>query len=977
MRPFPFSEPVQRLIPAALLSVWDRPGSAVVQRLQSLAGKGSAMSPVGPGRWLAIPLPGDPAVFDRAVAFAGEGLAVDAPNPPNPPSAALLVVPAVARVGDAVTLCDEPLVTELAHRRPEIEPGKILLTSHAALQLELPYAVERAGSLTFGGGRQIPIVSVQPRSAATPAWRNPEILSRALKWVPRPEAEGELSDRLAEPILRVEGALGVGKTRLVWELLRSRGEPTIWRNAASPKLPPIERALAAEAARPIRVVYDHLDMATPAVWAEVEELLKHPSLGKGLDLLFLARPGVAWPPAIAAGRPVTVGAIEGDSWNRFTLQLFRGLSLPDPVASELASGVGGNPFALEEALLFLVRDRKLRQVFGSFFFSGAEGDAPRLAPSRRFVTHVEAEAQRLGSPLPLRLLTGAEDPIPADELASAVLALGGDRPEPDWDRRYVEAGLLVEAEGPWGEGRSLPSRAMRAAFAETLTVDGGRQLRQTLGELLSARASTAEEKWAAYLLLAGEEAGARTLLQAAAGAARLPREALFTALRNELACLRERAETHELEIELLWVLLPLARRMGRLSELAPALERGFELAREQPQRFLSIAALRADLAQMEGRYGEAETVLRQALAVSRDSDARRKELLLLDLGRVLARQGKSAEASELFHRTLEVAERRGRRGLATQCRFHLGNIAFHELRLAEAEALHERALAERREQHSGGVEASLTALGAVALAQGNAPKSLAYFEEARALLASDGSEADEAFALVGVGRAMIRLGDVAGALPVLRRALALREKSDDAVGEAIARLAVAENLLLLDQLDHALAEARKAHFSLSLQPAGEALADGEQLLGRIQFRLRRNDAAIAHFMEAERLHVALGKPASRLADWSHRIPVEIARGQAEAVAAAYDHLLAGLAELPHVPLVEIHQFHLFLAAEWLEARGQKRGAPLAHLEQSYDELMRQTAYLDRAVRQRFLFQLPAHRAIVEAATRRDLSLPIY
>ena len=37
--------------------------------------------------------------------------------------------------------------------------------------------------------------------------------------------------------------------------------------------------------------------------------------------------------------------------------------------------------------------------------------------------------------------------------------------------------------------------------------------------------------------------------------------------------------------------------------------------------------------------------------------------------------------------------------------------------------------------------------------------------------------------------------------------------------------------------------------------------------------------------------------------------------------------------------------------------------------------MRQTGFLSPAMRQRFLFQVPLHRAIVDAATRHGLSLP--
>lgn len=974
MRPFPVAEPVERLVPAAALRLWDRPDSPASRQLEALAARTPGVVPAGPGRFLVLPLPGDPAIFDRAVRLAGEALGASG-RVAGTPAARLLIAPAAARVGETVELLAEPLLDELEERPPQIEPGRILLTTHAAHQLEGSHSIEPAGTLSLGVGRLIPLASVRPRAVAIPTWRNPEILSRAIKWVPRLEVEAALRERLAEPVLAVEGPFGVGKTRLVWEVLRAAGEAAIWRDAGSAVLQPIELELAAEPLRPIRVIYDHLEMAPPAVWAEIEELGKHPGLGSELQMVLIARTATEALARVTTLEPLRVSTPDEETWRRLTMQLFRGLSLPEPIAEELASGVARNPFALEEALLFLVRDRKLRQVFGSFFFSGAEGPT-RLQPSRRYLTHVEAEVQRLGAPVPLRLLTLTEAPVPASELGSALVALAGERPRANWSERYVAAGLVDTAEGPWGEGLVLASTAIRRALGETLAEGPRARLRKELGELLAARSSTAEELWAAYELQRGSEAGAQTLIAAARSSSRLPREPLFTALRQELASLREREGEAQLETDLLWILLPLARRMGRLHELTPALERGFELARNQPQRFLAIASLRADLAQMAGRYPEAEWVLRQALAASREGDNRRKELLLIELGRVLVRQGKTAEAGELFSKTLTVAERRGRKGLAATCRFFLGNIAFHEFRLDEAVKLHALALAARRRDASGGIAASLTALGAVALAQGDVPTALLSFEEARELLAGERSEAEEAFALVGVGRAMTRLGDTAAAAPVLRRALALREGRDDTVGEAIARLAVAENFLLLDQPEKALAEARKAHFALSLVPASEALADADQLLGRIQTRLRRYEAALTHFDDAARQHEAFGKPASRLTDLAFRIEAEIGRGQTDGVRFAYETFAAARAQFPRAPSGELHDYYLYVAAEWLETKVKAKLSPIEHLEKAYDELMRLTAFLDSSKRQRFLFQVPLNRAIIEAGTRKDLSLPV-
>ena len=978
MRPSPPPEPIERVLPAALLHLWAEKDPAATERLKGIAAKASGVFPCGPGRWLVLPLPGDAAIFDRAVAIGGAVLGEGATGRAAT-ATSILVTPAAAAVGERVTLLDEPLLDEIALRRPAIEGGKVLLTTHAAHHLEGSWAVEPSGNLSFGGGRLIPLAAVHPRAVAIPTWRNPEVLSRAAKWVPRPAIEELLSERLGEPIVRVTGPFGVGKTRLTWEVMRAAGEPAIWRNAALAGVQPggpssLVAELAAEPARPIWIVYDHLDAASPQIWAEIEELQKHPRLGSEIRLVLLARPATDWPAALATTPEVAVDNLTGEAWSRCAAQLVRGLSLPEPVATTLAAGAGGNPFALEEALHFLVRDRRLRQVFGSFFFSGSDATETRFQPSRRYLAHAEAEAMRLGPVLPLRLLAQLETPVPADELRSAALALGGENPPRQWEDPFRAAGLVVDGEGPWGEGIAFASLALRMAFSDTLRGEASEKLRGGLGELLAARSSSVDELWAAYELLRGSEPGARTLLAAAAAPAKIPREQLFTALRQELAALRDRAGDPQLEIDLLWVLLPLARRMGRLHELAAALERGFELARDNPQRFLAIAALRAELAQMAGRYTEAEWVLRQALAGQKGGDARRKEMLLLELGRVLVRQGKTGEAGELFAKTLSVAEHRGRKGLAANCRFFLGNIAYHEFRLDEATALHLQALEVRREKGNS-VATSLSALGAVALAQGNFPVSLAYFEEARALLAQEKSDAEETYALVGVGKAMSRLGDFAGAAPVLRRALALREGRDDTVGEAIARLAVAENFLHLDQPDQALIEARKAHFALSLVPPGEARADAEQLLGRIQLRLRRNEAALANLEEAVRLHRELGKGSSLLADLAYRIEVEIARGRADGVLAAYETLAAERPLLDNAPLRELSDFHLYLAAQWLEERQGRKQDPLGALKRSYAELMRQTGFLAPAMRQRFLFQVPLHRAIIDAATRHGLSLP--
>ena len=119
------------------------------------------------------------------------------------------------------------------------------------------------------------------------------------------------------------------------------------------------------------------------------------------------------------------------------------------------------------------------------------------------------------------------------------------------------------------------------------------------------------------------------------------------------------------------------------------------------------------------------------------------------------------------------------------------------------------------------------------MAQGRYPVALDYHLKAQELLENHGKGAETSYGHLGVAQALSRMGDFTGATAHVRKALALREGRDDTEGEAIARLAVAENYLQIGRLNTALEEARKAHFQLSLVSAEGHLADAEALIGRI------------------------------------------------------------------------------------------------------------------------------------------------
>lgn len=969
-----------RRLPAAVVKAWLDSSPLGVELAHRLSADVPGAVLTRAGTWMLPPRAADPAVFDRAILLAERVLARLQREVGQGRARALVLPGAVCVHRGTVEPLEDALLAELERRPPPLTADVLHLTGHAAHGLEGRWATARADNLLLGSGRQVPTVVLGPPAPGLPPWRNPELLARSLRWSPRLEPAEELADALTSPAARLTGPLGVGKTRLAWEVLKAAQLATLWRRttgvASDAPAAPLAAALAAERRRPLWLVFDSLEAADEAAWAEVSEVAERPDLGKGLHLLLLARSGTSWPARLAALPEVRLGALTGEAWDRFCFQVFHGLALPMGVAERLAERAAGSPFALEEALLFLVRDRQLRQVFGSFFFSGTEAKA-EFQPSARFRLHAEAEAARLDDPTPVRLLALAGVPVPAEELRAATFAAGAPAPAGDWESRWLEAGLLARREGPWGEGLVHLWPAVEQSLGAALPEPEAGAARRTLGELLAARSVRAEELWGAWPLVAGDDEGTRVLLAAAEAppSPKLPREALFGALRAEIAAVSERGGDPQLELDLLWTLLPIARSVGRLHELEAAVGRGVTLARGRPERLLAIAQVAAELEQKGGRYREAEATLRKALAAAREADDRSKESLLIELGRVLVRQGRQAEARDLFAKTLQVAERAGRREIVATCRFHLGNLALATHRLDEARAEQQAALELRRQAALGGESAPLSALGAIALADGNYPEALARFREAEAAQARDGGGAESSYVLLGVARTLAGLGDHAAAAPEFRRALALREGRDDVVGEAIARIAVAESHLALGRLEAAHEEARRALFSLSLVAEVDARADAERVLGQVLLLQRRPEEADARFVEAERIQRAAGDDRALLTLLALRLETAIAMGRAPAVESAMAALEAERRLRPEVPSGALFDFHLWKGAAWLRGHGRSGPDPLPFLRRAHEELLRQTGFLQPSLRQRFLFQVSEHAAILEAANRAGLPMP--
>lgn len=1009
----------RRIAPAALLWLQERPQAGILEAARRHDAARPGVSWVGPALAAVRPVAGDPGIFDTAVAYAlglirsaGEAAALS-----------VLIVPGRLQLaGEEVSLLPDPLLQDFSRCPPSLPPGEIHLTSYATTRLEVRRRLGKGPLYDGPSGSRCPLARLLGEEPEPLPWRNPELLRRRLSYVPRPTLDAALA--AAGPVVRVSGVLGSGKTRSVHRLLSRRGSSPLWlisrperqggpslaaqlaarlvREAAAEgrRLPglaalgaareiPSERLLqptaapaaledAAAAAKLLvrwlkgsrsaagevrAVVCDGLEAAT-AEDLDFACRLAQAAGERRFRLVLIARSGGRWPEPLAALPEIVVPPLDSGGISAFAAQVFSGLSLPPPVEERILAGAAGLPFALEEGVISLVHHRMMRQVYGSFFFSG-EAETPYL-PSARLVQHVEAEAQRLGEEELLRRLALADTPLPA----ALVGSLGDAGPE--WAEAYRQAGLLRPAASPWGAGVEIPFPAVRSALAESLSPEDRERLRRELGGVVGPGNGAA---WWRYRLLAGSEPAVPALLAAVESEAASGSE-LLEALTAELTLHREREGDAATELELLWNLLPLARRLGRLAGLTSELDRALELAREEPKRFLALSGLKSELEEAEGRLAAAEATIRLSLkrwGVGKEPGG---ALLVVRLGRLLIRQNRHGEARELLEQVEPILKRARVPSLHASCLFYLGNVALRQERMDDALDLHHRALALRRKiDPPKQVGASLSAIGRVSLRLGRYTDALAAYQEAEVLLRDCGDTAETSFALLGIGRVLARLGDYAGASAPLRQALALREEGDDVVGQAIARLAVAENHLHLEHPAAALEEVRRAYFTLKMLPqTPAALGDAEHLLGRILL-LQRQPSAREHFAaaaEVHREHQARELLAFDLARWSE---AAILAGDDDQVRRLAGELASLLDDSYPLEQRENLELYLFRCLDRLEHAGEPPGRAVAHLRRAYRELLHRAEPLSRELRHRFLFQIPEHEAILSAATRAGLSWP--
>jgi len=1020
-------------LPAAILRFWSQgtsAGGSVEDDLGGLIPAELGFHNLSPGTVAITAESGDPAIFDSAV-YLGEHLIAGARR--RGVELSLLILPGeIVRRGETVELATDALIESSPTWFSGLEPNKIHMTGWTVHMREQPCEVrEIRAQAGMANEQSLPIFQTESLLGDITPWRNPDILNRKIRPVVRKALTEEGKKLLSEPAWRIQGPVGCGKSHFAHHLLEAAAVPRIWvrgapahrkrfgltgqlldqMGAASKgslstalipvlddsdrlqalrqeigssgedraqgsvdQLPTVLQHLARSSEQPFYFVCDDLQQSTEDDLEAIETLLGRSELGRGFRLLLIGRGGTMLPDALKSLPTLTVGPFEEDEMRQFSPQLFSGLSLPASTRDRLYESTSGCPFALEEGMIALIREKSLRRVYGSFFFAGQ--DSAGFSPSPRFLCHLQAEAFRLGIDEQLHMLSIIDGGAPQSIIGRAASRVGG-RNRADWDLVGSESGLVDSVDTPWGPGVDFTCSAFGATLRHSLASETLPQLRTTIGSILASESKSGEANWQSYRLLKSTEEGVAALIKTLESpySGQIPSTELLEVLTQELYRHRERQGSGGIELGLLWKLLPMARKMGRLHEFSDDLSRAVQLAHDQPNRLLALAGLKAEMDQDAGRYSEAESTIRLALEAAKGTDQRRQALLLIQLGRLLLDQERWLEARELFQKLASNLDRQGADALAASCRYYLGNIASHEQRLEEALKLHREALEQRREQGlKRAAGNSLTAIGAVYLVLGNYPQALESYRQALTLLEEHGGEADRAFPLLGIGRTLNLLGDFTSASKPLRQALESRQGRDEIAGEAVARLAIAENHLYLGQLERAQEEATKAHFHFNLLSRKAFTADAEQILGRIQMRLRQFDSARRHLATALEAHREQHSLLASAFDQAYLIDLALAVEDEDDVSQNTLGLRATLAQLSRPELGELLHYHLYRGLEWLRSRSRPMDDPLPSLKRAYGELLTKASHLDPDLRHHFLFQIAEHRAIIDEAARAGLSI---
>lgn len=408
---------------------------------------------------------------------------------------------------------------------------------------------------------------------------------------------------------------------------------------------------------------------------------------------------------------------------------------------------------------------------------------------------------------------------------------------------------------------------------------------------------------------------------------------------------------------------------GRREEATAALQAVEDRARLAGRDDLRARSNRilADILSDEGEFERAEALCRAALAIQEAAGNLREQALCRNQLGNIALAAAPNEAPHHFETALasfgEIDDDGGRSialnnlGMARrQMGDHAGAIPCYE----EALAIFEQ-LGQRRNQ---GIV--LSNLGNVALEQGNYGSAQLYYESARSLFANMGDRRAEGVLLNNLGNLAGAVGQFRRAVDYFKRSRLVRRETGYAIGEALTLVNMATVLYQQAAYSEAEALAREAADLLQDVKNEQHLSAARLVLGRALVTQEKFAAARPILAAALLTREEAGLEVQVLEVVGALCELALAEGDSAEAGRLARRLLAAMGD-GTAPELRDAMGLFWVAVRALRAAGDEEAADewLARAAATLRERARRID--DSAVRHSFLANVPAHRAIWEAA----------
>lgn len=649
------------------------------------------------------------------------------------------------------------------------------------------------------------------------------------------------------------------------------------------------------------------------------------------------------------------------------------LDVPDdtPLTGYLFRESEGNPFALIELVETLREQGVLRATDAGWERVGAIPDA--IALPTRIQDVILQRVQRLSESDQYLLMLAAAYGRPFDP---ALLAQAGEC-APDAMAAVLAEWQSRQLARPVGDLWELAHDRIRSALYQIVPAPLRRLLHARLAAALELLHPEEVALLAHHFDLAQQSAQAVRYLRLAGDQARqtYAQEQARGYYQRGLE-LTDQPELRYALLSGLEAVCDLASRReeqrAALTELAALVENGPPVLRT-PQHQVDIALRQAHYAEATSDYAAAAAAAERAVTLAQAAgDEALAAAGFRQWGYALRRQeGPPAAARALYEQARSAAERAGAKAVLADALQGLANVAWNQgdYNTAQAHLEHSLALCQELGDRRGEADA-YNIMGIVAQRQRDYLRARDNYARALELRRAIGDRRAQGLSYNNLGSIAYELGDDRAAEAAYSEAVTLCREADDRWGAAIAVLGLSWVALDRGEFDRAHQYAAESLAGFEQVGALMRVAQAEYTLGLIAQAQGDTDTALIYITRATTEH-ALDRSKPMVMGLSTLAQLWAARGDAEQARAA---LAEALPELERDPLPP--NFIRPLRAHWhcyqaLVAHVDPRAE--AVLERARTLLHACAAQLPATIANVFLSRIPEHHAILVASSQRSTS----